>query len=139
VRTLAAAGAVALHALLLAVALVRCSPEVSAKPPPAETHPPGEATLDVRLLPSHDTGDEDMACPEGYRGIGIRTSDGAHVTDVAPGGPADKAGIQTDDVIVNADILWPDRYMVGHKLTLQISRGGRVFPVVVVIRRICTE
>jgi predicted metalloprotease with PDZ domain len=93
----------------------------------------------VRLLPSSDVGEPDLPCEHSYRGIGIRTSDGALIESVSQGGPADKAGLKAGDRIVNAQILMADRYMVGHRLTLRVSREGREFAVEVVIGRICYE
>jgi predicted metalloprotease with PDZ domain len=139
VRSLAIAGTVAVHALILAVALVRCTPEVSAKPPPPPQAPQDERVLSVHLLPSGESVTENaLACEYSYRGVGF-TGNGVRIESLAPGGPAESAGLQVGDVVLNSEVLGQDRYMVGHRLTLQISRSGRQFAVEVVIRRICFE
>lgn len=45
-------------------------------------------------------------CPKSFVGLGIRTDrNSGRVTEVAPGGPADKAGIQLEDRFVSAELL----------------------------------
>lgn len=134
-NTAALALTVALHSLLAASALVRCTEPAAAqehdKPKPRE----GEA-IEVRLIPSTEDGENNLDCQKTYRGIGIKRSWGGRIFDVVPGGPADKAGIRVDDVMVN-DALEIDRYMVGHKVTVRVERDGRQFEVEVVIGRVC--
>jgi hypothetical protein len=139
-RAAALALTVALHLILLAMALVRCAPEASAKPPPATSEQPeNERVLDVRLLPSGEsTAEEAPACESTFRGVGLMHN-GIRVQSLAPGGPADRAGLKVGDVILNAEVLGQDRYMVGHRLTLKVSRDGRHFAVDVVVGRICFE
>lgn len=126
-----------LHAALLAAALVRCAPESKAAAAPPGTT---ERIAAVRLLPS-EPGDSEMpACARTYRGIGItRWALSEGIKAIAKGGPADKAGLQVGDVILNDDELGADRYMVGHPVKLHIERAGRRLTVVVVIGRICFE
>jgi hypothetical protein len=140
VNRTAGAITVALHAMVLAAALVRCAPEVIAAPPPPPT---GESDtpkkdLQVRLLPSYQDGFDDMPCEASYRGIGILSMDGT-ISNVSPGSPADRAGLRRHDFILNFSDLGQDRYMVGHKLTLRVRREGVVIHVPVVISRICFE
>jgi hypothetical protein len=52
----------------------------------------------------------------------------ARVDTVAPGSPAEKAGIRRGDYVIHSS---PDRVVnpAGTLVTLQVARGGRVFPV----------
>jgi predicted metalloprotease with PDZ domain len=135
-RSVALTLAIALHASLAAVALVRCTETQKQEPPPP---PQGAGEVDVKLIPSSDD-ESDVYCADFYRGIGIRRNFGNYqIFEVVAGGPADKAGISVGDEILNDDVLGPNRYMVGHEITLHIRRDGREFPVQVRIGRICTE
>jgi hypothetical protein len=139
VKPAALALTVAVHAVVFAVALVRCTPEVIAAPPPppqSEESKPGKKEVQVRLLPSFPDGFDDMPCSAHYRGIGILSMDGT-ISDVSAGGPADRAGLKRHDFILNFSDLGQDRYMVGHKLTLRVRREGVVIHLPVVIGRIC--
>jgi predicted metalloprotease with PDZ domain len=141
VRPFAAALTVAVHAMVAAVALMRCTPEVIAAPPPppqSEESKPGKKEVQVRLLPSFPDGFDDMPCAAHYRGIGILSMDGT-ISNVSPGGPADRAGLKRHDFILNFSDLGQDRYMVGHKLTLRVRREGVVISLPVVIGRVCYE
>ncbi|MEO6600477.1 MAG: trypsin-like peptidase domain-containing protein [Polyangiaceae bacterium] len=67
----------------------------------------------------------------------LSDENGALVRFVAPGGPADRAGLQVDDVIQAFEgeaLTGPERLRwvaslagVGKPVTLRVSRGGRVF------------
>jgi S1-C subfamily serine protease len=129
--------ATALHLLLLGPALVSC--KVS-EPPKQPKPPAGERTIDVRLLPSEQGESDVPACARTYRGIGItRGFLSMVVQSVAPGGPADRAGVKPGDTVLNDDDLGADRFMVGHKITLHVEREGRRLALPVVIGRICYE
>lgn len=133
-NTRAAAMAAVLHAAILAVALVSCD----AKTQPAPQKPPKEPqALTVHLLPSG--GGDGPPCPKAYRGIGCAHGFAGTVIELAPDGPAEKAGIQLGDSIQNYDLLGRDRYMVGHPLDLRVWREGREFSVRVVTGWICEE
>jgi predicted metalloprotease with PDZ domain len=137
VKPAALALTVAVHAVVFAFALVRCTPEViAAPPPPPKVSEPGELEVQVRLIPSYDDGFDDMPCAAHYRGIGILSMDGT-ISDVSAGGPADRAGLKRHDFILNFSELGQDRYMVGHRLTLRVRREGVVIHLPVVIGRIC--
>lgn len=80
---------------------------------------------------------DDCKSKKYYTGIGIFSAFGA-VGEVAPGGPADKAGLRIGDTIMNREILGPDRYPEGTHLTLEIAReGNQRFKVDVTIEKIC--
>ncbi len=71
--------------------------------------------------------------------LNLPTENGALVRVVVPGGPADRAGLQPDDVIVGlgADpILTPERLRwvastagIGTKISVRVIRGGRTFDI----------
>jgi serine protease Do len=75
--------------------------------------------------------------PEDRERLKLPEETGVLVSVVVPGGPADKAGLVVDDVIVsfNGEVLPnPDRLRwvaslagVGKTVTLRVARGGRMF------------
>jgi S1-C subfamily serine protease len=75
-----------------------------------------------------------------YIGLsGTATADGLLVTDVYPGGPADLAGVQVDDLVETIDdhpvtsltdlLSEVDRHAPGESVTLSIMRSGTRGPV----------
>lgn len=142
-RLVAAAGTLALHAALLAVALVSCSEASQAKPPPKASQG-GAEEVEVRLLPSVEG--DGPPC-DSYRGIGIRSEftpldeEGfiRSVIEISPGGPADRAGIRLGDQILNDHELGADRHPVGHRIVLQVLRDGIQLRIPVVTSHICQQ
>jgi serine protease Do len=77
--------------------------------------------------------------PEDRERLKLSDESGALVRVIVPGGPADRAGLQVDDVILlfeGEPIPSPERLRwkaslagVGRTVTLRISRGGRVFDI----------
>jgi serine protease Do len=75
--------------------------------------------------------------PEDRERLKVPEETGVLVSVVVPGGPADKAGLKVDDVIVSfqGEVLpSPDRLRwvaslagVGKTVTLRVARGGRMF------------
>jgi serine protease Do len=75
--------------------------------------------------------------PDDMDRLKLSDENGALVRFVAPGGPADRAGLQVDDVIQAFEgeaLTGPERLRwvaslagVGKPVTLRVSRGGRVF------------
>jgi serine protease Do len=75
--------------------------------------------------------------PEDMERLKLSDENGALVRVVVPGGPADRAGLQVDDVILAFDgepLPGPERLRwvaslagVGKQATLRVSRGGRNF------------
>jgi serine protease Do len=75
--------------------------------------------------------------PEDIDRLKLSSENGALVRVVRPGGPADRAGLQVDDVIVAFDgepLPGPERLRwvaslagVGKLATLRVARGGRLF------------
>jgi serine protease Do len=73
----------------------------------------------------------------------LANENGALVRVVLPGGPADRAGLQVDDVILAFDgepLPGPERLRwvaslagVGKPATLRVSRGGRIFDLKVTL------
>lgn len=107
------------------------APQTKAPAPPAP----------VRLVADHEfakQGPGDYACDPSYRGIGVRAIEG-YVFEVAPGGPAERAGIRRGDEIENHEVLGGDRYDVGTILRLTVKRGEHKFNTPVRTERICQE
>ena len=81
--------------------------------------------------------------PELAGGLGLSTDVGAIVSDVAPGGPADRAGLKTGDVIVSLDgfpvnnvpLFTLGLYVLnsGGSAKLEIVRGTKKFEVDVAV------
>lgn len=75
--------------------------------------------------------------PEDLARLGLTSPEGALVRTVIPGGPADRAGLAVDDVILEFQskrIDGPERLRwvaslagVDNTVTLRVARGGRVF------------
>ncbi len=81
--------------------------------------------------------------PEDIERLKLSDENGALVRVVVPGGPADRAGLQVDDVIQAFEgeaLTGPERLRwvaslagVGKPVTLRVSRGGRVFDLKVTL------
>jgi serine protease Do len=84
--------------------------------------------------------------PEDMERLKLSDENGALVRVVLPGGPADRAGLQVDDVIVAFDgepLPGPERLRwvaslagVGKQATLRVSRGGRAFDLKVTMEEL---
>jgi predicted metalloprotease with PDZ domain len=136
VKPLALAGTVLLHAALAAALLVRCTPAIPSEPPKKAESQQERKPIEIRLLPAGEEGDN--YCDSSYTGIGVMVSrlDG-HIIDVAPGSPADRAGVKEGDIYLNADEFPPDSLKPGSRITLRIQRAGRTFNLQAVIGRVC--
>lgn len=128
-RPVSATLVVLMHSTLL---WSSCSAKVEPPPPAGQDAP---SVLEVRLLPS-DEGDGDAVC-DSYRGVGVRMGGGGEIIDVAPGGPADRAGVRLGDRLLNEDEFGGDRYPNGTVLVMRLQRGEREFAARVVVRPIC--
>jgi serine protease Do len=81
--------------------------------------------------------------PEDMDRLKLANENGALVRVVLPGGPADRAGLQVDDVILAFDgepLPGPERLRwvaslagVGKQATLRVTRGGRIFDLKVTL------
>jgi S1-C subfamily serine protease len=74
-----------------------------------------------------------------YTGIGVRVNAAGFVVDLAPRGPAERAGLRPGDAILNLDDLPIDVYPVGHTVALRLLRDGAETKAVVRIDAICNE
>lgn len=84
--------------------------------------------------------DVDKECPNSwYGGIGIRSSFNGTIVDVYSGYPADLAGIQVGDIILqvsgDGEILGPP----GSKFKLLIKRKNTIFEVIVTRGKVCYD
>jgi predicted metalloprotease with PDZ domain len=123
-----------IHAAILLPALTHCSPPA---PPRAERVKPAEhEPLQVTLLPAPKP-DGTLPCADSYFGIGFTTRWGSGVvSSVAPGGPAEIAGLLVGDDVLNADDLqtWP---RAGIRVALRVERNGRRMTLHATTARIC--
>lgn len=93
----------------------------------------------MRLLPSEDSDGSGAGCPHSYRGIGIVSTYAGWVEEVVPGGPADKAGVQIGDKLLNGDMFTRDGFSMGRHVVIKIDRHGVRIDLPVVIGRVCYE
>jgi serine protease Do len=87
--------------------------------------------------------------PEDATRLGLPSSQGALLRVVVPGGPADRAGLRPDDVVVGLDgqpIPGPERLRwltslagVGKTVTLRVNRGSRTFDLKVQLGELTGE
>jgi len=87
--------------------------------------------------------------PEDANRLGLPSATGALLRVVIPGGPADKAGLRPDDVVVALEgqpIPGPDRLRwlaslagVGRTVTLRVIRAGRTFDLKVRLDELSRE
>lgn len=87
--------------------------------------------------------------PDDMDRLKLADENGALVRVVVPGGPADRAGLQVDDVIEAFEgeaLTGPERLRwvaslagVGKPVTLRVSRGGRVFDLKVTLDELPDE
>lgn len=124
----AAALVLALHAL----PLVSCA---TLKPAAAQPKPVPFKWIkerDEQLLGMTGNG---LACAAKYRGIGVRTNWGSGVVvEVAPGGPADRAGIRLDDILLTeGGFILPLDTIV----EVRIDRAGQVLTFKVKVSDVC--
>jgi serine protease Do len=83
---------------------------------------------------------------EDSRRLGLGDESGALVRSVLPGGPADRAGVQVDDVIRGFEgdsVPGPEKLRwaaslagVGRKVTLRVARGKRTFDLAVTLNEL---
>lgn len=112
------------------------------KPPPKKN----PATVDVRNNVNKLRGEEKEA-RDGlhcggyhYSGLGIHINFGSgEILDVGPGTPAEIAGLQAGDILLDPDALAPDRYPPGTILDIPIDRHGQKLVLKLKIGKICNE
>ncbi|HEY8042135.1 MAG TPA: trypsin-like peptidase domain-containing protein [Polyangiaceae bacterium] len=98
------------------------------------------SALNVRITDVHDLSSDDRAALKLAEGSGIN---GAVVEYVAPGGAADKAGLEPGDIIVafegvpierSAQLQWlASTAGVGRSVTLRVQRGDKAFDLKVTL------
>jgi hypothetical protein len=137
-RWLPAALTVLLHAAVLALLL-----HTVTVAPRAHAEPPGSPVPVQLLTEGSDTITGTQAhgkpCEKSYVGIGIQHWGESGVFQVAPGGPADRAGMLVGDAILNPEILGRDRHPEGTLLVLSIQRGARTITMPMRTERICED
>lgn len=75
---------------------------------------------------------------DSYEGIGIVYGFMTNaIIKVAPGSPADKAGMKKDDIIITP--IWNMEFKFGETVVILLDRGGKKIKVKVLIDRICQE
>jgi C-terminal processing protease CtpA/Prc len=125
------------------VALLAGFVTAPAAPPavPTSTLPPGDRGDEERFrFPPQLQEGPGLACEQSYRGIGIAHGyTGGYITAVAPGGPADRAGILVGDRLLSEAIFVRDQWEIGKRIPLSIEREGRQIDLVLTIARICYE
>ena len=150
-RDVALAASIALHALVLAALAIHL---VEAPPPNADpvfvrlVLPPGRLVPapqgDGPLPPRSVVAAGSRLYPSGcrgtvYTGIGATVNRAGFVIELAPGGPAQNAGLLPGDAILNLEDLPIDAYPAGQPVSLRLLRDGAEAATVVRIGAICDE
>ncbi len=151
-RTLALALSIALHAAVLAALGVHLGGDARVKSVPAMLvrlvlppgrlvpAPEGDGPLPPRTVASagqrvHPTGCRGTV----YTGIGATVNSAGFIVELAPGGPAERAGVRPGDAILNLADLPIDAYPAGQPVALRLLRDGAEAATVVLIGAICDE
>ena len=74
-----------------------------------------------------------------YTGIGATVNRAGFIIDLAPEGPAQRAGLQPGDAILNLEDLPINTYPAGHRVGLRLLRDGAEMSATVRIDAICDE
>ena len=74
-----------------------------------------------------------------YTGIGATVNRAGFIIELAPGGPAQLAGLRPGDAILNLEDLPIDTYPAGQPVGLRLLRDGAEAAAVVRIGAICDE
>lgn len=126
--------AIAVVAFHLAPLLDGCESRVT-KPKPVSVSIPRPEIEFVRRDINMDGAVID-ACPEFYIGFGFKHGFTGHVSDIAPGGPAERAGMLPNDVVDTSVIPWPME--VGFHIVLTVIRGSGTARIEMTAEKICT-
>jgi membrane-associated protease RseP (regulator of RpoE activity) len=137
-RTVGALGSFAVHAALVLALLPGKQAGGSDGVQAVARQQDGEEDFAMQLLPS-PTGDGDgLACPAFYRGVGV-VHGASYVLEIAPGSPAERAGLQVGDKWLNLDAFARDEFPIGTRLVFKIERYGVRLDLPVVTGVICYE
>jgi membrane-associated protease RseP (regulator of RpoE activity) len=74
-----------------------------------------------------------------YTGIGATVNRAGFIIELAPDGPAQRAGLRPGDAILNLEDLPIDTYPAGHPVGLRLLRDGAEAAAIVRIGAICDE
>jgi len=74
-----------------------------------------------------------------YTGIGATVNRAGFILELAPRGPAERAGLRPGDAILNLEELPIDAYPAGKPVALRLLRDGAEAAAIVVIGVICDE
>jgi len=151
-RTVALVLSLALHALGFAALAVRPVDEVPAQRadgvlvrlvlPPGRLVPAPQS--DGPLPPRTVVSSGGRVHPSGcrgtvYTGIGATVNRAGFIIELAPGGPAQQAGLRPGDAILNLEDLPINTYPAGQSVGLRLLREGAETGAVVRIGAICDE
>lgn len=152
-----------LHAILFLLVSSKVAPEASKPPEGAPPQVPESITAEI--LPPPETKDADTIqkvekegdalpappthladdCKDFFGGVGLmndiranvaRNRYDAVVTDVYPGYPAFKAGVQVGDILIDSDHI---RGEIGSRFTLEVIRNGQTLYFDIIRDKICTN
>ena len=150
-RRVALAVSVALHAAVLAALALRLADApapgtrgvlVRLVLPPGRLvpAPEGDGPLPPRSIVAAGSRIHPSGCRGTvYTGIGATVNRAGFLIELAPGGPAERAGLRPGDAILNLEDLPIDAYPAGHPVGLRLLRDGAEASAVVRIGAICDE
>lgn len=126
-----AAAVLALHAIVLHA----LTPAIAVSAPPSQPEPAHERRNEREPRLRGMTGGG-LACASKYRGIGVRVNAIGVIVEVAPGGPADGAGILVGDTLVTQGFFFRP---IGTPVELELTRDGRTYFTVALVSDVCQE
>ena len=151
-RSAALALSIAIHAAVfaaLAVHVVGAAPAPGARGvlvrlvlPPGRLvpAPEGDGPLPPRTLESAGSRIHPSGCGGTiYTGIGATVNRAGFIVELAPDGPAQRAGLRSGDAILNLEDLPINTYPAGQSVGLRLLREGAETGAVVRIGAICDE
>jgi len=136
-RITGAAASLLIHAAFLASLLTHPIQQSEQRTPVAAQ--PESEDAHMRLVATPDAEGDGLACEHSFRGIGILHWQSGLITDVVAGGPADRAGAQIGDYLLNDAVFSRDGYPLGHRLPLRVERDGKQLNLIVYVGRVCYE
>lgn len=117
--------------------LLSCNIREVKKPPPTQVKVIPENS-DEREIKFTGTGGNGLACQDHYIGIGVLVNWGSmQVQEVAPGGPADQAGVRVGDILLRDDPY--GMLEKGTKVEVPVERDGKKLILKATIGEVCYE
>lgn len=122
---------VVMHSLVL----LSCSP-APRKYPEVKTSVKQKDESDFKFVDQRRNG-TGLSCEKSYRGVGFKDDWAGHIIEVAPGSPAEQAGIIVGDRLAQDDYY--KNLDIGTIVVMKIERNGQLMELTLRIDDICYE